>query len=125
MHDPTEGGLATALHELAAACETGIRIDGTIDVMPECREICEALGLDPLGLLASGALVIVAAEADSPRVCTAIEAAGTPARRIGTLLSANEGVIMAVNGGSRPLPSFARDEVARFLSGEPKGAAGS
>src|SRR5438034_9233722 len=57
MHDPTEGGIATALHELADAAGVGLRIDrDRIMVLPEGKLLCEAFGLDPLGTIASGAL---------------------------------------------------------------------
>jgi len=58
MHDPTEGGLATGLLEVALAAQVGLRLRReAIPVLPECRAACEALGLDPLGLIASGALI--------------------------------------------------------------------
>lgn len=120
MHDPTEGGLATALRELAEVCGCGVRVDlEAIIVLPESRVICDALGLDPLGLLASGALLIAVAESDCGRVIVSIEERGVPARRIGSLVDAAEGAIMMVNGKPRPLPAFDRDEVARFLSERP------
>jgi hydrogenase maturation factor len=120
MHDPTEGGLATALRELAEVCGCGVRVDHeTIVVLPETRTLCDALGLDPLGLLASGALLIAVAESECERVIVSIEETGVPARRIGSLVDAAEGAIMMVNGKPEPLPSFDRDEVARFLSERP------
>ena len=65
MHDPTEGGLATALAELAAGAACGLAIDlDTVPFLLETAAICEALGLDPLGLLASGALLAVVAPRD-------------------------------------------------------------
>jgi hydrogenase expression/formation protein HypE len=58
MHDPTEGGLATALRELASASGKGLTIDrDAIPILPECRIMCDALDLDPLGLIASGSLL--------------------------------------------------------------------
>ena len=120
MHDPTEGGLATALRELAEVCGCGIRVEGeAIEVLPETRVVCDALGLDPLGLLASGALLIAVDPAECGAVIVSIEKAGVPARRIGTLVGASEGAIMIVNGEPTPLPAFARDEVARFFSERP------
>jgi hydrogenase maturation factor len=117
MHDPTEGGLATALHELALACGRGIRIDQqAITVLPETQAACGAVGLDPMGLLASGALLIVVADADSRRVLRSIEEIGVPARRIGTLGGAPAAVIMMLDGGPAPVRRFDRDELARFLS---------
>ena len=61
MHDPTEGGLATAVHEIAAASGLGAHIvGGSIPVLPETRAISDELGIDPLGLLSSGALLVAA-----------------------------------------------------------------
>jgi hydrogenase expression/formation protein HypE len=117
MHDPTEGGLATALHELAEACGTGLQVDAeAIAVLPLTRTICDALGLDPLGLLASGALLLAVADPDCEAALKAVRDTGSPASRIGSLLPAKDGVIMRANEQSKPVPRFARDEVARFLS---------
>lgn len=117
MHDPTEGGLATALHELAEACGTGLQVYAkAIEVLSVTRTICEALGLDPLGLLASGALLLAVADPDCEAALRAVRDAGAPACRIGSLLPAKDGVIMMADKQSRPVPRFARDEVARFLS---------
>ena len=58
MHDPTEGGLATALQELAFASNVDIVIDkSAVNVLPLCQSICNALGIDPWGLISSGALL--------------------------------------------------------------------
>jgi hydrogenase maturation factor len=120
LHDPTEGGLATALLELALATGCGVRAESeAIRVLPETRAVCEALTLEPLGLLASGSLLIAVADGDCQRVIAAIEAKGISARRIGSLVDAAEGAIMMVNGNAEPLPAFERDEVARFFSGQP------
>ncbi len=117
MHDPTEGGLATALRELAELSGCNIQIDrDTIAVLPETSAVCEALGLDPLGLLASGALLIVASESDCERVLVSIKKAGASAHRIGSLVEGGHDAIMLVNGEPIPLPVFERDEVARYFS---------
>lgn len=117
MHDPTEGGLATALHELAEASGVGIIAqEEAIEVLPLTRAVCDAAGLDPLGLLASGALLIVVAEAQSARALAAIQTTGRAAWRIGSLAAAAEGVIMVSKSQRQALPRFARDEVARFLT---------
>ncbi len=117
MHDPTEGGLATALYELASSTGTGVLVDeAAVGVLPETRAICDAVSLDPFGLLASGALLVVVSDGDATATAGAIRQAGIPASRIGSLRPPGDGVIMAVNGGTRPVPRFSRDEVARFLS---------
>jgi hydrogenase expression/formation protein HypE len=117
MHDPTEGGLATALYELAEASGVGIDIDrDAINVLPATAQVCAAAGLDPLGLLASGALLIAVDESDCGAVLAALGAAGVPAARIGSLASPDIGVIMSDKSGRRPVPRFETDEVARFLT---------
>jgi len=65
LRDPTRGGLATALNELAGRAEVGIEIDETaVPVREEVRAACELLGLDPLYVANEGKLVtIVAPEA--------------------------------------------------------------
>ncbi len=118
LHDPTEGGLATALYELAEASGCGIVIQPeAIEILPLTRTICDAAALNPLGLLASGALLIAVAPDDCDAAIAAIADAGSTARRIGSLVTAERGVIMKVNRRRRRAPRFARDEVARFLSG--------
>jgi hydrogenase expression/formation protein HypE len=117
MHDPTEGGLATALHEMAEASQCGIVVQvGEIEVMPLTRRVCAAADLDPMGLLASGALLLAVGDEEGDQTVRAIEEAGVPARRIGTLASPEVGVIMEGTGGRGHVPSFPRDEVARFLT---------
>jgi len=116
MHDPTEGGVITALHELAEAAGAGLRIDaGAIAVLPECKAICGALGLDPLGLLASGALLATMEAAEAPAALERLRAAGIPAARIGQVVPADEGRVLVADGRAAPLKSFARDELARYL----------
>ena len=59
MHDPTEGGLATGLHELAIASKVGILVEkDAIHILPECEQLCRYFDLNPLGAIASGALLI-------------------------------------------------------------------
>jgi len=117
MHDPTEGGLATAVHELAEAAGLGAVIRARdIAVLPETDLLCRALGLDPLGLLASGSLLIAAAPEDCDRVAGALNGAGVKAACIGTLFSDREVAIINEKGGETALPRFDRDELARFLA---------
>lgn len=117
MHDPTEGGLATALRELAQACGVGLRVEWErIPVLPETRAVCAALGLEPLGLLASGALIAAVAPEDEGTALGALAAAGVPAAVIGTVTPADAGLTLVHGGRTEPLPAFARDELARYLA---------
>ncbi len=116
MHDPTEGGLAAALAELAAGAACGLSVDlDVVPILPETAVVCEALGLDPLGLLASGALLAAVAPADVVAALAALRGAGIPAAAIGRLTEPAQGVRMQVDGAWHELPSFPRDELARFF----------
>ncbi|MFA6408777.1 MAG: AIR synthase related protein [Gammaproteobacteria bacterium] len=60
LHDPTEGGIATALHELADVAGCGLAVDcEKISVLPETKQFSQLFNFNPLGLLASGSLLIV------------------------------------------------------------------
>jgi hydrogenase maturation factor len=118
MHDPTEGGLATGLFELVAPAGLGLRvIREHIPVFSETNVICNALGLDPLKLLASGALLIAVAPDGADSVRRAIESAGVPAAVIGEVRPSSEGVTIVTNGAAEPLTPPARDEIARAFEG--------
>lgn len=120
FHDPTEGGLATGLLEVAVASGVGFEVEAEkIPVLPECRAVCDALGLDPLGLLASGCLVVTVPEAGAGRVLAALAEAGIGAFAIGRVLPAEAGHRLIVGGQVRAWPCFDRDEVARFYESRP------
>ncbi|MCS7207423.1 MAG: AIR synthase family protein [Dehalococcoidia bacterium] len=117
LHDPTEGGLATALWELAHPAGVGLEVDAeAIPVLEECRAVCGALGLDPLGMLASGALLIVVPPEAEKGVRQAVEKEGIPCAVIGRVLGKGEGLFLVRGGHREPLPTFPRDEVARWFS---------
>lgn len=116
LHDPTEGGLATGLMELAAASEVGIEIDAeAIPTLALTREICAALSLDPLGLIASGSLLIAAEAAGAEAILAALREAGKESAAIGRVVPGSDGVSLVSGGIRRALPQFDRDEVARFF----------
>lgn len=116
MHDPTEGGLSAALHELAEAAAVGVVVDrAAVPVLPECRRICAALGLDPYALLASGALLASLASSDAPAAATALRRAGFAAQVIGNVTAAREGRRWSIGGNEVPISAVDRDELARFL----------
>ena len=109
MHDPTEGGLVGGLYELAAAAGCGLRVErAAIPVLPETQAVCGALGLDPLRLIASGALLIAVA----PEAAAAVSAR-TGAVRIGEVRPAAEGLRL----DSEALTFPEEDEIARGLAG--------
>ena len=118
MHDPTEGGLATGLMELARAADVGLEVDADrIPTVPDCQDFCRALGLDPLGLIASGSLLATVAAGDAARMIEALHKEGVAAHEIGRITPAKGGLKLRSADGLVDLPVFERDELARYLGG--------
>jgi len=119
MHDPTEGGLATGLWELAQASCHGIIVDlAQVQRFPETAALCQALDLDPLGLLGSGALLVTASPVDAERMVKALDVAGIGASIIGQVIDGPPLVQATTTDGVVPFPAFARDELARLFERE-------
>jgi HAD superfamily hydrolase (TIGR01509 family) len=117
MHDITEGGLATALRELAAATRRGVRVHrDRVPVAPETARVCGLLGADPLGLIASGSLLICCDPDSAAALAGALDAAGIPATDIGELTEDGAGVVALERDQPAPWPEFATDEAARLLA---------
>jgi hydrogenase expression/formation protein HypE len=118
MHDPTEGGIATALVELAAAAGVGLRIDrDRIMVLPEGKALCAAFGLDPLGTIASGALLMTLAPADAGIVIHALARESIDCHFIGQVVPREQGVTLMSGSRQEPMPVFAQDEITRLFQG--------
>jgi len=119
MHDPTEGGLLSGLAEIADAGSVGLRVwKDKIPVLPETRAFSRALGFDPLALIASGALLVVAAPGSVPRLLRAYGRRRTPAAVIGEIVPRREGVWLIEDSGKTRLQVPKRDEIARVLEGQ-------
>ncbi len=84
-----------------------------IPVFPETDTICSVLALNPLKLIASGALLIAVAPDRADSVLTAIEATGVPVVVIGEVRPSSEGITIVTNGALEPLTAPVRDEIAR------------
>ncbi len=117
LHDPTEGGVATGIWEMAEASGCGALVDeASVPVLPETRTICDALGLDPWGLLASGALLAALDPRQAERGVAALNAAGVAAYEIGRLTPRGDGLhLRRPDGMDARWPVFDRDEVARYF----------
>ncbi len=110
MHDPTEGGLATALWELSDASGHGVQIQGLEDpILPEAA-LCTALGLDPWGVIASGALLLTASSERVEAMRAAFHTAGIKLFALGTIIE--QSGVFGEDGS--PLARPARDEIARL-----------
>lgn len=88
MHDPTEGGVAAALFELAAASSRRLVVDlDRIAVHPHTARLCAHFGLRPLGLIASGSLLLTMSARRTPALLAALRRRGVPAAVIGVVTS--------------------------------------
>jgi hydrogenase expression/formation protein HypE len=117
MHDPTEGGVATALWELADAAGVGLAVEvERIPVLPEGAELCREFGLDPLGTIASGALLLALTPTDAGIVLHALAREGIDAAFIGRVVSREAGVVLTRGGQPEPLPRFDQDEITRLFA---------
>ena len=113
LHDPTEGGLAAGLHELSEASGVALHVDPEAVLWFEPgRAICEALGADPWGTLASGTLLAAFPAGRSAQARARLEAGGFA---VGSIAEALQGS-GAVRTDGRALPRFEQDEVARVLA---------
>ena len=82
MHDITEGGILGALWEAAEAGQTGIEADlEAVPVRDETRRICEAFAVDPMQIMSSGSLLVIAE--DGGKIVRALQKKGIPAAVIG------------------------------------------
>ena len=117
LHDPTEGGVATGLWELARSAEVGLVIDEPrLPLLPECVTLCRHFGLDPLGLIGSGALLIAAAKDRAAAIVGRLGEEGIAAAEIGEVVPARQGCCLrSADRSLRPLPTFSRDEITRLF----------
>ncbi len=116
LHDPTEGGLASGLQEVAAAAGVGMVVDERkIPFLPQCLEICKALKLDPLGLLASGSLIITLPPDETPQLISSLAQEGIEAWHIGHVTPRAGEVTLITGCIGVPMPTFERDELARYF----------
>ncbi|HEX4169611.1 MAG TPA: hydrogenase expression/formation protein HypE [Bryobacteraceae bacterium] len=108
LRDPTRGGLATSLCEIAAASSTGIEISSSaVPVREDVKGACEILGLDPLFVANEGKLVAFVPEASSEAVLNAMRnnPAGLNAASIGRCVAGHPGMVLLKTeiGGTRIL----------------------
>jgi len=116
MHDPTEGGLATGLWEMSIAAGVGLEIgEAAIPILPETAALCTQFDLDPLGVIASGALLIACPPTETRPILDALHEEGISATCLGRAVEGGQGCTLLGSGSRRPLPSFARDEIARLF----------
>lgn len=115
MHDPTEGGVATGLLELATAADLGLVVN--LDALPLSDlavRLCAAFGLDPLGVIASGALLATAPAANLEPLQKLWLAHGWTSAQVGRVVAKTEGITAYRQGQPTPFPHFATDEITKL-----------
>jgi hydrogenase expression/formation protein HypE len=113
MHDPTEGGVASALWELAEASQRTLIINpAAIPIPPLAGDLCRHFAIDPLAAIASGALLLAAPTEDATAIRCALETEGIPCAEIGTV---TDGPAEVSDPLGDLLPRPPRDEIARIL----------
>ena len=116
MHDVTEGGLANAAEELSIAGGYQIKIDmDTIPVFSETHRVCSLLGIDPLGLIGSGSLLICCRQTGCESLISAIRRTGIDVTCIGEVLEKGQGITAVKKGQPAPWPQFETDEITRLF----------
>ena len=115
MHDPTEGGLATALHEVARAAGVGLLVRAeAVPVFAETQAICNHYHLHPMGLIASGALLIILAANELENLLSRLQSEGIEAAEIGEVTEKSKGVKLLTADGLCDLPLYEQDELTRI-----------
>jgi len=119
MHDTTEGGIATALHDIADACNCGLRVNyEEILFLPEMQKLAAIFSFDPLGIIASGSVLLIC----RPDAVAAIKeklgnSGGEALAVIGELTADSTQRVMYKNDREVPIPRYDADEIIRVLNG--------
>ncbi len=116
MHDPTEGGLASALWEIAEASQKSILFyPEKVFIPPLSQKVLSVFGLDPFASIASGALLCAVPESSVALISSAWDEAGISHSEIGVLGVGPASVWIETPQGRQPLPRPERDEIARVF----------
>jgi hydrogenase expression/formation protein HypE len=119
MRDPTRGGLASTLAELAAASGVGVRLEErAIPLLPEVRGACELLGLDPLHVANEGKLVAIVPLRETASALAALSAhpLGRNAARIGEIVEDERRLVVLESplGKNRIVTPLAGEQLPRI-----------
>jgi hydrogenase expression/formation protein HypE len=119
LRDPTRGGVASALNEIAETSRVGVEIDESLLPVPDdVRAACEVLGLDPLYVANEGILLAFAAQRDVERVLDALRShpLGAGAVQIGRVVANHSGVVALRTslGGTRIVDLLPGDQLPRI-----------
>ena len=117
MHDPTEGGLAMGLVEMAQNCKCGVLIDNdAIPLISGMEKICEIYNINPFGLIASGALLLAVPKENADDIVSFLDKNNITASKIG-YLTPKPGIysIKYSTGEIKPLNFSPIDEITKIF----------
>jgi hydrogenase expression/formation protein HypE len=119
MRDPTRGGLASTLNEIAHSSNVGVAIDeSSVPVRPEVQSACELLGLDPVYVANEGKAVFFVAPDAADRVLAVLRAhpLGKDAARIGHVTAEHKHMLVARTGmgANRVIPTMIGEQLPRI-----------
>lgn len=116
MHDPTEGGLASGIYEIAHAAKVGVWVEGgNINIFPETEILCRHFGLDPLGIIASGALLLTVPPEESKKVIPILKKEGIECQRIGEIKDVSMGIKLITDDNIKDFSFFDQDEITKVF----------
>ena len=116
MHDPTEGGISTALHELCEFSDIGCEIiENEIKFVDNFNEACQILNLNPLGVISSGCLLMICKEKDSSEIINKLRSSDIPAIKIGKTTNSKKRNIIKKDGKKENLERFDQDEIIKIF----------
>jgi hydrogenase expression/formation protein HypE len=116
MHDPTEGGLINGIVEMALASDKEIVVDlEKVPIYEESRILCQEFGLDPFGVIASGALLLTISPPDLSQLQKAFREVSIPVEVIGEARKGRARVVSRSEGGIEEIQPFARDEILKIF----------
>ncbi len=118
MHDPTEGGVAGGLQELAIASGVGVvAYEERMPMHPAARRVLEAVGADPLTTISSGSLLIAADRGAADGILASLRRRGIEARVVGEVVGdPGRRVVVRRDGSVLDLGGEVRDDLWRVLA---------
>lgn len=116
MHDPTEGGLANGLYEIARASGVGMLLyEDRIPIFPESKILCEQFNLKLFGTITSGTLVLTADKKNSENILEAYNNQGIAASKIGEVRKSIYGLKLKRNDEIYDLKFSEKDEITKLF----------
>ena len=117
MHDPTEGGLINGMIEMAWASEKEIEVDlEKVLIYKESLILCQQFGLNPHGVIASGALLLALSPSDLSPVEKAFRRNSIPSQVIGKIRKGPARVLRRDEKGRKQLKPLPSDEILKIYS---------